>query len=567
MESPSKLRPDAESRAPRAQNPGFGGISVDTACWLGLGCLLLAVLVLRLRLLDIPLERDEGDYAYFAMLMTQGVSPVDEIVRIRFPLTSALYAIIITAFGHSAAGVHAGLLVVNLASLSLLFLIGRKMLGPVAGLMAAAFLGILDLSPTVHGLSANREHFLIAFALAGFLVLERAIESRRGSTFLFAGVLMGLAFLVKQHGAAFILFGGLYLVSRHIRWSARSLEWRKLLREGLAYSLGVFLCYGLVCLLYAAYGEFDRFWYRTVVSTSSYASTLTWEQSLPVLMPKLASLFDTSRLIFCLSIFGCAACHWSHSVRQHAGWLRGFALFSALAVAPGFYFRSHYWILLMPAAALAAAAAVVTIHESLRTRVPPRSLTAALAGLVILALALPIAAQREYLLDSTPAQANRLVYPGNPFVEAVAAAEHLKERTHENDRILVLGSEPEILFYAARRSVTRHVYMYDLMQPTPTGERIQGEVIAAAEQHEPKYVVFVRAGNNPYQDLSWKMQPDSSRKIVDWWNRYQTNYRIEAVWAQTPEGSEMLEPEVVKALRELPPFSVALFRRQEPSSG
>ena len=63
------------------------------------------------------------------------------------------------------------------------------------------------------------------------------------------------------------------------------------------------------------------------------------------------------------------------------------------------------------------------------------------------------------------------------------------------------------------------------------------------------------------------MQPDSSRKIVDWWNRYQTNYRIEAVWAQTPEGSEMLEPEVVKALRELPPFSVALFRRQEPSSG
>ena len=58
------------------------------------------------------------------------------------------------------------------------------------------------------------------------------------------------------------------------------------------------------------------------------------------------------------------------------------------------------------------------------------------------------------------------------------------------------------------------------------------------------------------------MQPNSSREIVHWWNRYQTNYRIEAIWAQTLEGSEMLEREVLKELREIPAFSVALFRRR-----
>lgn len=41
--------------------------------------LLLAVIVLfsliRLRLLDMPLERDEGEYAYAGQLLLQGIPP------------------------------------------------------------------------------------------------------------------------------------------------------------------------------------------------------------------------------------------------------------------------------------------------------------------------------------------------------------------------------------------------------------------------------------------------------------------------------------------------------------
>ena len=77
-----------------------------------------------------------------------------------------------------------------------------------------------------------------------------------------------------------------------------------------------------------------------------------------------------------------------------------------------------------------------------------------------------------------------------PFVEAVEVADYIKERADPEDRVLVLGSEPEILFYAGLKSVTKHVYMYDLMYPTETAAGIQDELIAAAELHEPKYVVF-----------------------------------------------------------------------------
>ena len=41
-----------------------------------------------------------------------------------------------------------------------------------------------------------------------------------------------------------------------------------------------------------------------------------------------------------------------------ASFLREFLLFSFLAVCPGFYFRRHYFILMLPAIALLAGVAV-----------------------------------------------------------------------------------------------------------------------------------------------------------------------------------------------------------------
>src|SRR5580693_4790124 len=88
---------------------------------------LLAVVV-RLRMLSIPLERDEGEYAYMGQLMLQGVPPYKLAFNIKMPGTYATYAVIMKLFGESASGIHLGFLFINLATLALMYFLARRWL-------------------------------------------------------------------------------------------------------------------------------------------------------------------------------------------------------------------------------------------------------------------------------------------------------------------------------------------------------------------------------------------------------------------------------------------------------
>ena len=59
------------------------------------------VLAIRIRLLGIPLERDEGEYAYAGQLMLQGIPPYELAYNMKFPGTYAAYAAIMSVFGQT----------------------------------------------------------------------------------------------------------------------------------------------------------------------------------------------------------------------------------------------------------------------------------------------------------------------------------------------------------------------------------------------------------------------------------------------------------------------------------
>src|SRR5438067_13335877 len=79
------------------------------------------VITIRTRLLGIPLERDEGEYAYAGQLILQGVPPYTLAYNMKFPGTFAAYAAIMSIFGQTIAGIHLGLLLVNTATIILIF--------------------------------------------------------------------------------------------------------------------------------------------------------------------------------------------------------------------------------------------------------------------------------------------------------------------------------------------------------------------------------------------------------------------------------------------------------------
>ena len=72
--------------------------------WLVMALLILFVAAVRLRLRDMPLERDEGEYAYSGQLILQGIPPYKLAYNLKFPGIYAAYALMMLIFGQTAAG-------------------------------------------------------------------------------------------------------------------------------------------------------------------------------------------------------------------------------------------------------------------------------------------------------------------------------------------------------------------------------------------------------------------------------------------------------------------------------
>src|SRR3989337_3416602 len=120
-----------------------------------LAAIIAASFVLRLQVMDIPFERDEGEYAYAAQLMLDGVPPFKEAYNMKFPGIYAVYAAMIFLFGQTHWGVPLALACVNAATIVLVFLIGRRLFDPVAALAAAFMFAMLSFLPSVQGIMDN----------------------------------------------------------------------------------------------------------------------------------------------------------------------------------------------------------------------------------------------------------------------------------------------------------------------------------------------------------------------------------------------------------------------------
>src|SRR2546426_11802123 len=117
--------------------------------WIFLLLVILFVTIIRIRLREMPLERDEGEYAYSGQLILQGIPPYKLSYNMKLPGIYAAYALIMLFFGQTAAGIHLGLLAVNVVSIVLIFFLGRKLLDLNGGIVAAATFALLSLSVSV----------------------------------------------------------------------------------------------------------------------------------------------------------------------------------------------------------------------------------------------------------------------------------------------------------------------------------------------------------------------------------------------------------------------------------
>ena len=454
------------------------------AAWLSLVLLVVVFFgAIRYRLRDMPLERDEGEYAYAGQLMLQGIPPYALAYNMKLPGIYAVYAGVMAIFGQSPAGIHAGLLLVNAVSTVLIFFLALRLFTPLAGAVAAASYALLSTSASVMGLEAHATNFVVLPALIGILLLLRALASKRWWLFLLSGFLFGIALLMKQHGIFFVLFGIVYVGL--ITWKQKS----ALLRDEALFAGGAVLPYLATCWLMYRAGVFRQFWFWTVQYAGEYSKM--------GLRRAVRAFLENSRLvvapgwpIWILAAIGLTAVIWSPSARRHSRFLITFLACSFLSLGPGAYFRPHYYILLLPAVALLAGIAVSAATEKFAASA--KSFPTLLPTLIFfLCLGYSVLQQRQIYFFLPPDSVVRQIYENNAFVPAVQVADYVREHSPEEARIAVLGSEPEIYFYAHRHSATGYLYMYSLIVHQKYTPRMRDEMMQELETNRPLYVVFV----------------------------------------------------------------------------
>ncbi len=649
--------------------------------WLILGLVLLLVAVVRVRLLDTPLERDEGEYAYAGQLLLQGVPPYTLAYNMKLPGTYFAYALSMAVFGQSPAGIHFGLLLINLASISLVFLIGCRLLDEVGGVVAAASFALLSLSPSVLGQAAHATHYVTFCALIGAWLLLQVTDrfrtampetpTRCPSTLatlhvpvFLSGLFFGLAFLMKQHGVFFGIFGLLYLAwtclsvilaeeatpkkgLRLARTPAsrpavssgpgaspgsvltaprrlNAIQAKKLaaqnasalqeagtpsrgplpvqarateggvsdsprasdfgppsaprpsdlelpsvarnsdlgvpsdprssdsgLRPGLPqpppkawllttvllFVAGLALPYALTGLVLAIAGAGHQFWFWTFSYAAKYVSAIPLVKGADVLKGGLHAVIGPNLIFWLLPWAGALLMWWEERLETaHRVFLMLLFFCSVGSVSLGLYFREHYFITLLPVMALLIGVGVSrSLHIIQRDRSIELFVAAPVLILFVIALGATLIGSGAFWFSMSPDRVVRNTYGTTLFSQARQVAAQLKANTPPGRTVAVLGSEPEIYFYAHRRSATGYIYVYPLMETHPYARTMQEQMIAEIERAKPEYVVYVEDTD------SWLRTPDSDGRLEQWWQGYVLNELELVNVAQIQEGQDREE--------------------------
>jgi hypothetical protein len=476
----------------------------------------------RLRLLSLPLERDEGEFAYPAQLLLEGIFPYKMAYSmLKMPGLILAYVAIVSIFGQTIEGIHLGLLLVNTATLILLFLIVRRLFDPIAGAVATMTLALLSVGQSVRGTAAHATHFVMLPALGGFLLLLVAVENGGGAAFYFSGLLFGTAFIVRQPALFFVLFGLLVIWRNEMRLSYEN---RRAAKRTLLFCLGAAMPFALICIAMSMGGVFRRFWFWTFIYVRQYGSEIPFALAWPMFQKHVVAVMQPNLSVWLIGSMGLICIGLHKSTRRYVFTAVSFFVCSFLTVCPGFHFRSHYFVQLLPALALFTGVAVSTATDFLRNK----NISFVLAGTPVIIFAATwmtsVLWQREFLFVQSPVQACRTTYGPNPFPESIPIANYIAAHTTSKERIAVIGSEPQIYFYAHRHCATGYIVIYPLMDPNPIALQMQQAMISEIIESNPKYLVLVNVRE------SWFPRANSVNTIAHWAEQFcRTNYKIVGV--------------------------------------
>lgn len=482
--------------------------------------------VLRLGIVSIPLERDEGEYAYIAQRWLAGDLPYRDAFDQKPPGIFVAYAALFALGAKSIQAIHWLGHAQLLGTLVFVYLIGRRLFSQLVGWVAALFTVVLVMDATVLGNAANTELFAIFPLAAGMFFALRAGDNGGFGDALVTGLCGGLALCFKQVTLSLVLFYLVWILVSHWRsgradknaapvsgnpgGSTTSTHQTRSSLLLLASSFVVGVCVILVptCLYFVWHGAWADFYDCVVGYNLDYSSRVPLRLYGMYLWSRTKVYWIVFAPIFAVALFGMrvAWVRGTSAVRPCLWWW--LALF--LAVNVGGFYREHYFILIMPAVALLAAYGVEVLAPVLEPKRKEWQGRVA-AVLAVVAVIWTLFLHSGYYWSQSPETVCRWLYGNNPFSESITLAKLMREKSKPTDKIFICGSEPQILFYADRASASRYIFVYPLFSGASDAQSRQKTVIEEIRRARPKFIVLVIPNAIP---TSYAAAPGSPKDLL-----------------------------------------------------
>jgi 4-amino-4-deoxy-L-arabinose transferase-like glycosyltransferase len=452
----------------------------------GLVLIAATAIVVRLHLLAQPLDRDEGFYAYSAQRLLAGDVPYRDTFSDKPPVAIVIYAGFMLALGQTPEAIHLGGAIWMAGTAVLMAELARRIIGPVAGVVAGLLYAVTCAESTYQGSSINLELLLTPFVVIALLVIAAPRVSLK--RVLLAGVLLGLALLTKQQAighaasAAALLF---------VHWtSERDRKFLSLVTRELLLGCGALAVLAVSIVLFYAVGALheyvDGLWlYNIQTYVPHEPATRAWSN-----FAGSIRLMALNNPVFCLFALGGLGI----SLRMADGRSRWFVplwwLSNLGAACIGLRFYKHYFLFPLPAMVLLATYAIDRLIQWTwnRNGASLRWLIVPVTGVVIAA---PLLIQREYFFYWSTSRHVRELYGPELFAEWGRIAEFLAQNSSPNEPIYVYGSEPQVYFLAQRRCATRYAFVHPLTARGDRAIRRQQEAFDQLVRARPAFLLVV----------------------------------------------------------------------------
>lgn len=309
----------------------------------------LLTVAIRTPLLNIPFERDEGEYAYIAWRLGHHELPYRDWIDQKPPGVFWVYRLALSLPLDPVCAVHLTGLLFSLATACALFFLAGRFMTRGWALVAGAMFVLLSAGPLLNGTAANTELFMLLPLIGSQILFLFTVADGRCRFMILTGVLIGMATSFKQVAAVNwpflvlmypILADGEKRLGKTIAFAAWS-------------AAGMMAVWVLIGLYFFLRHGFQDFIYNVFTHNLEYVNAMPLPVRMKVCLNTLTVLFRDQVLIWLLSLAGLIALVAGRRRKQFlffAGWM----ITSWIGVSASGYFFPHYFQQISPVLCLTA---------------------------------------------------------------------------------------------------------------------------------------------------------------------------------------------------------------------